>query len=76
MDDTAETVGTYDTLYAANLAAAKYFMAEYSGWLQYAQPEYTLKENGTVCMDIEAEGSMGGLASVYVREVAHPRGGG
>ncbi|KAF2876259.1 hypothetical protein BDV95DRAFT_560330 [Massariosphaeria phaeospora] len=74
--DSTDIIGTYDTVDEANYKAAEYFLEEYN--LKYCEnPKYEVMNNGTVRLEVETDGSMGGLVTVYIKSsvVDRARGG-
>ncbi|KAF2684918.1 hypothetical protein K458DRAFT_403855 [Lentithecium fluviatile CBS 122367] len=70
MDDTFQIIGTYKNLHSANLAAAEHMIDEghwASGTHAGNEPEIALRRDGTLRLEIETDGSMGGLVSVFVQ---------
>jgi hypothetical protein len=71
MDNSSETVGTYKNVHAANQAAIEYIIEE-GHYSSGAHAGYELEidldeEDGTLHLEIETDGSMGGLVSVWAQ---------
>lgn len=67
MADSTDILGNYRSMHSANLAASKHFVAEYGGSGFEEECEFMLKEDGSLRLVIETDGSMGGRVTVYVQ---------
>lgn len=72
MDDSQVVVETYSSLHEANEGVAEHFLfggSYSSGRAMGEEPEYEVLDGARLRCAIQTDGSMGGYAEIYVREV-------
>lgn len=61
-----EAVGTYETLQEANMKAAVFFLSE-GYYSEIYEPTYEVRGDGSLVIQSEVDGSLGGMVEIYIK---------